>query len=207
MNKHYNLNDLANNLWQFTESLKLRTINTVQANLGALFNDGRSIESIAKELGYDVKDVLKLNEESGNYNVYTVWVGGSEVLDELVTLEKALNTLNDYLEDDFDDAKIGAYTDIIHEDRSKHILTSTELVGYIIDANEMGTKYCEKYAAVIALDLSKRKINRSGMHYASISGNDLQHAIEEYLEKDDSSGLLYTDFTPEMVTVLYQAAF
>lgn len=63
------------------------------------------------------------------------------------------------------------------------------------------------YGAVIALDRSKRKFNRQSMFVVSVYGDDLEHAISEFMERDESSGLSIDDFDDSIATILYQAAF
>ncbi|NQZ49696.1 MAG: hypothetical protein HRT95_05755 [Moritella sp.] len=78
---------------------------------------------------------------------------------------------------------------------------------YIKDLEGFAEGECFGYAAVISLDLTKRKVNRTKPHVTLVYGQNLEDAIAEYKQRDESSGLFDDDFKPEMITILFQAEF
>lgn len=63
------------------------------------------------------------------------------------------------------------------------------------------------YGAVIALDLNKRKVNRRGMFVVCVHGENLDHAIAEFMGREDSAGLNIEDFDDSIATIVYQASY
>lgn len=85
--------------------------------------------------------------------------------------------------------------------------TAIELAPYIEDTKSLANRYSHIYGAVIMLDLRKRKINRSNPCFFSVSGDNLQHAIKEFMATDESTGLYNDDFSTDILTILYQSTF
>lgn len=110
MNKHYNPNDCANNIFELHASLfKPQKNDSVARLIGALFISGMSLQSLSEEISYDIKDILLLVKESGDDCIFTLWIGGVEINDNLITLDIAYNMLLKAISDKYDNAVIGAY--------------------------------------------------------------------------------------------------
>tara|TARA_B100002049_G_C16082948_1_gene378070 strand:+ start:3676 stop:3960 length:285 start_codon:yes stop_codon:yes gene_type:complete len=60
------------------------------------------------------------------------------------------------------------------------------------------------YAAVIVLDLTTI---RGGVFIVSVHGDNLEHAIEEFMQRDESLGLYKEYFDDSIATIVYQASY
>lgn len=80
---------------------------------------------------------------------------------------------------------------------------TSSLIATMQDLKETISTTCEAFCAVIILDLSKRDTNRGGVHSFVIEGDDLESAISNFKESDQSNGLLESDFCSEVMTVLF----
>jgi dihydrofolate reductase len=110
LNKHYNQNDCANNIFELHSSLFMpRENKSIAYLIGELFNSGMTLEKLSKEISYDIKDILSLVKESGNDCIFTLWIGGVEINESLITLDLAHTMFLTAINDDYDDAAIGAY--------------------------------------------------------------------------------------------------
>jgi hypothetical protein len=90
---------------------------------------------------------------------------------------------------------------------SNNCLFGETLDSYITDLNHLSDQNCFNYGAVIQLNLDSRKINRSTPHTIIVYGDNLKNAVEEFLGRDESAGLMVSDLHPDMITMLYQAEF
>ena len=114
MNKYYNDNDCANNIFElhaskFSGNHQFKSIAYL---LGELLHDGMSMNDISKAITYDVADIVSMIVKCDNIAIFSVWTGGTEVNDHMLTIADALSKFDAYADDGYDDEdlKIGAYT-------------------------------------------------------------------------------------------------
>jgi hypothetical protein len=82
---------------------------SIAALVGFMINSDFSLEGIASTVGATVDHIKWLVRETGDPAFFSVWVGGCEVNDFLVTLDKAVELEEEYKKDLYEDVAMCSY--------------------------------------------------------------------------------------------------
>lgn len=64
------------------------------------------------------------------------------------------------------------------------------------------------YGAIVSFDFSKRKANRDNRVMTfPITGDDFKHALEEFKNRDESSGLIESDFFAPVLNIELEVSY